>query len=85
MNATQQLVMLARRYRGAGAWQLVSLPAGGWFRIALLFIAQGVLVLEMGNSAGQWTVIGLMTAILAWHCEIWLRARLRGRGPRTAA
>ena len=85
MNAIQQVVMLARRYRGAGAWQLVSLPAAGSFRVALLLIAQGVLVLETGNSAGQWTVIGLMAAILAWHGGIWLRALLQRRRPRTAA
>lgn len=85
MGAIQQLVILARRYRGAGAWQLVSLPTAWRFRIALLLIAQGVLVLQTGSSAGEWAVIGLWTAILAWHCGIWLRARLHRRWPRTAA
>ena len=85
MNAIQQLVLLARRHRGAGAWQLVSLPAAWHFRIALLLIAQGVLVLQTGSSTGEWAVIGLWSAILAWHCGIWLRAHLQKRRPRTAA
>jgi hypothetical protein len=85
MGAVQQLVILARRYRGTGTWQLVSLPTAGRFRIALLLIAQGVFVLQTGSSAGEWAVIGLWTAILAWHCSIWLRAHLHRRRPRTAA
>ncbi len=85
MNAIQQLVSLARRHRGAGAWQLVSLPVAWHFRIALLLIAQGVLVLQTGSSTGEWAAIGLWSAILVWHCGIWLRARLQGRRPRTAA
>lgn len=84
MSAIQQLVMLARRYRSAGAWHLVSLPAAGRFRIALLCIAQGALLLRTGSSAAGWAVIGLWTAILAWHCGLWLRARLPRRRPRTA-
>jgi hypothetical protein len=82
-NAIQQLVMLARRHRGAGTWHLVSLPAAGRFRIDLLLIAQGAFLLQTGSSAGQWAVIGLWTAILAWHCGIWLRIRLPRRRPRT--
>lgn len=85
IGATQQLVMLARRHRGAGTWQLVSLPAASLFRISLLLIAQGVLLLQTGSSTGEWAVIGLWTAILAWHLGIWLRARLQRRRPRTAA
>ncbi len=84
MNAIQQLVLLARRHRGAGAWQLISLPAAWHFRIALLMIAQGVLLLQTGSSAGYWAVLGLWSAIVAWHCGIWLRTRLRHR-PRAAA
>ena len=85
MNAIQQLVLLARRHRGTGAWQLISLPAAWRFRIALLLIAQGVLVIQTGSSTGDWAVIGLWSAILAWHCGIWLRTRLQRRRPRAAA
>jgi hypothetical protein len=85
INAILQLVMLARRHRGATAWQLVSLPAAWQFRIALLLIATGVLVLQTAPSTGGWAVLGLWTAILAWHCGIWLRTRLLRRRPRTTA
>ena len=85
MSATQQLGMLARRHRGAGTWRLVSLSAAGFFRISLLLVAQGVLLLQAGSSTGEWAVIGLWSAILAWHLGIWLRAWLQRRRPRTAA
>jgi hypothetical protein len=85
ISAIQQLVILARRHRGAGAWQLVSLPAASSFRISLLLIAQGVLLLQAGSSTAEWAVMGLWAAILAWHLGIWLRARLRRRRPGTAA
>jgi hypothetical protein len=85
MRAIQQLVILARRHRSSGPWQLVSLPVAARFRVALLFIAQGVLVLQSGSSAGEWAAIGLWIAILAWHCGIGVRARLQRRRPRTAA
>ena len=75
ISATRQLVMLARRHRGAGTWQLVSLPAASLFRISLLLIAQGVLLLQADSPTGEWAVIGLWTAILAWHMGIWLRAK----------
>jgi hypothetical protein len=79
--AIQQLVMLARRYRSVGALQLVALPAGSRFRVSLLFIAQGVLLLQQGDRAGQWTVIGLWVALVGWHSALWLRRRLRRRRP----
>jgi hypothetical protein len=85
MNAIQQLVLMARRHRGVGTWQLVSMPSAWPFRVPLLLIAQGILLLQTGSSAGEWAVIGLWTAILAWHCGIWLRARLQRRWPRTTA
>jgi hypothetical protein len=85
MNAIRQLVMLARRYRSTSVWQLVSLPAAGIFRVALLLIAQGFFLLETDGSAGWWATIGLWSAILTWHCGIWLRACLQRRRPRTAS
>jgi hypothetical protein len=85
MGAIQQLVILAQRYRGAGVWQLVSVPAARRFRISLLVMAQGVLVLQTGSSARELAAAALWTAILAWHCVIWLRARLQRGRPRTAA
>ena len=63
----------------------MSLPAAGFFRISLLLVAQGVLLLQAGSSTGEWAVIGLWSAILAWHLGIWLRAWLQRRRPRTAA
>src|SRR5215469_696192 len=79
--ASQQLVMLARRYRSVGSLHLVALPAASLFRVSLLLIAQGVLVLQQGNAAGQWAVIGLWVALFSWHCALWLRRRLRQRWP----
>lgn len=84
MRATEQLVMLARRRRSAGVWHLVSLPAAGSFRIAVLCLAEGVVLLEPVSSAEWWVAVGLWTAILAWHCGLWLQARLLRHRPRSA-
>jgi hypothetical protein len=80
-TAIQQLVILARRYKSVGTLRLVSLPAAWRFRISLLLVVQGVLALQADHAAGQWAVIGLWTALMAWHCALWLRHRLRQRGP----
>ncbi|HUB42646.1 MAG TPA: hypothetical protein VMA72_27650 [Streptosporangiaceae bacterium] len=85
MSAIQQLVMLARCHRGVGTWRLVSLPTASLFRVCLLLIAQGVLLLQAVSAAGSWVVTGLWTALISWHLGIWLRARLLRRRPRTAA
>ena len=91
LGASVQLVKLGARNSGrqpqvALLWRVISEPAGQWFRIYLLFIGTGALLLasRWPDSTGTWLVVSVVAVILIWDRGIWLKGRLgrtRRRGP----
>jgi len=88
-GAGQQIVKLhaGNREHPGRVWKLVPAPAAQWFRLNVLCVGTGVLLLtsDWRNAPGRWLLIGLVAAYLLWDRALALTHLWRKSGTRRSA